>query len=186
MIRLLALILPLAADTFAVSAALGMLRPPRRRRVTLSLTFAAFEGGMQVVGLALGALLGRLIGNLADYVAIAALIGLGAYLLFQNEENEGARIESLARSNGITMLGAGVAVSLDELAIGFTLGLLGVPIVAALILIAVQAFAISQLGFLVGSKVSESIREGAERLAGLALMAIGGFVLLGKFVPLPL
>jgi len=185
-IRLLALILPLAADTFAVSAALGMLRLPRRRRVALSLTFAAFEGGMPLVGLALGALLGRLIGNLADYVAIAALIGLGAYLLFQNEENEGARIESLARSNGITMLGAGVAVSLDELAIGFTLGLLGVPIVAALILIAVQAFAISQLGFLVGSKVSESIREGAERLAGLALMAIGGFVLLGKFVPLPL
>lgn len=139
-----------------------------------------------MVGLALGALLGRLIGNLADYVAIAALIGLGAYLLFQNDENEGARIERLVQSNGITMLGAGVAVSLDELAIGFTLGLLGVPIVAALILIAVQAFAISQLGFFVGTKVSESIREGAERLAGLALIAIGGFVLLGKFVPLPL
>lgn len=186
MIRLLALILPLAADTFAVSAALGMLRLARRRRVALSLTFAAFEGGMPLVGLALGALLGRLIGNLADYVAIAALIGLGAYLLFQNDENEGARIERLVQSNGITMLGAGVAVSLDELAIGFTLGLLGVPIVAALILIAVQAFAISQLGFFVGTKVSESIREGAERLAGLALIAIGGFVLLGKFVPLPL
>ena len=186
MIRLLALILPLAADTFAVSAALGILRLERRRRVALSLTFAGFEGGMPLVGLALGALLGRLIGNLADYVAIAALLGLGAYLLLQNDENEGARIERLVRSNGITMLGAGVAVSLDELAIGFTLGLLGVPIVAALILIAVQAFAVSQLGFVVGTKVSESIREGAERLAGLALIAIGGFVLLGKFVPLPM
>jgi putative Mn2+ efflux pump MntP len=83
------------------------------------------------------------------------------------------------------MLGAGVAVSLDELAIGFTLGLLGVPIVAALILIAIQAFAISQLGFAVGDRVSESIREGAERFAGLALIAIGGVVLLGKLVPLP-
>jgi putative Mn2+ efflux pump MntP len=47
---------------------------------------------MPLVGLALGAFLGRLIGNLADYVAIAALIGLGAYLLFHNEENEGVRL----------------------------------------------------------------------------------------------
>jgi manganese efflux pump family protein len=186
MIRLLALVLPLAADTFAVSAALGMLRLAPRRRVALSLTFAVFEGGMPVVGLALGAFLGRLIGSLADYVAIAALIGLGAYLLVQGEADEGARLERLARSNGIAILGAGVAVSLDELAIGFTLGLLGVPIVAALILIAVQAFAISQLGFAIGARVSESIREGAERFAGIALIAIGGFVLLGKFVALPI
>jgi manganese efflux pump family protein len=185
MIRLLALILPLAADTFAISAALGILRLARRRRVILSLTFAGFEGGMPLVGLALGAFLGRLIGSLADYVAIASLIGLGAYLLFQKDENEGVRIERLAKANGIAMLGAGLAVSLDELAIGFTLGLLGVPIVAALIVIAVQAFVISQLGFAVGNRVSGSIREGAERFAGLALVAIGGFVLLGKFVAIP-
>ncbi len=185
MIRLLALILPLAADTFAVSAALGILRLTGSRRVALSLTFAVFEGGMPLLGLALGAVLGRLIGSLADYVAVAALIGLGIYLLFQNEESEGHRLERLARSNGIAMVGAGVAVSLDELAIGFTLGLLGVPILAALILIAVQAFTVSQVGFVVGARVSESIREGAERFAGLALIAIGGLVLLGEFVALP-
>jgi putative Mn2+ efflux pump MntP len=63
MIRLLALILPLAADTFAVSAALGILRLERRRRLALSLTFSAFEGGMPLVGLALGSVLGRLIGE---------------------------------------------------------------------------------------------------------------------------
>lgn len=185
MIRLLALILPLAADTFAVSAALGILRLAPRRRVTLSLTFAAFEGGMPLVGLALGAVLGRLIGSLADYIAIAALIGLGIYLVTQDEENEGARLERMARSNGIALLGAGMAVSLDELAIGFTLGLLRVPIVPALVLIAVQAFAISQLGFVVGTRVGGSLRERAERFAGVALIAIGGLVLLGKFVTLP-
>jgi len=185
-IRLVAVILPLAADTFAVSAALGLLRLERGRRVALSLTFAGFEGAMPMVGLALGAVLGRLIGNLADYVATAALIGLGAYLLLQNEQQEQARLEVLARSRGMAMAGAGVAVSLDELAIGLTFGLLGVPVVAALILIAVQAFAISQVGFAIGARVGESVREGVERLAGLALMAIGGVVLLGKFVPLPI
>jgi putative Mn2+ efflux pump MntP len=141
---------------------------------------------MPLVGLALGAVLGRLIGSVADYVAIAALIGLGAYLLLENEELEQARLERLARSRGIAMAGAGVAVGLDELAIGFALGLLGVPVVAALILIAVQAFAISQFGFAAGARVSESIREGVGRLAGLALMAVGGLLLAGKFVALPL
>lgn len=185
MIRLLALILPLAADTFAVSAALGVLRLASRRRVALSLTFAAFEGGMPLVGLALGTVLGRLIGSLADYLAIAALIGLGIYFVTQDDDSEGARLERVARSNGIALLGAGVAVSLDELAIGFTLGLLRVPIVPALILIAVQAFAISQVGFVVGTRISESVREGAERFAGVALIAIGGLILLGKIIPLP-
>jgi putative Mn2+ efflux pump MntP len=63
--------------------------------------------------------------------------------------------------------------------------LLRVPTVPALVLIAVQAFAISQHGLVVGIRISESIREHAERFAGVALIAIGGLVLLGKFVTTP-
>jgi putative Mn2+ efflux pump MntP len=42
----------------------------------------------------------------------------------------------------------GLTVSLDELAIGFALGLSRVPVVAAVLLIAGQAFLVSQLGSL--------------------------------------
>ncbi|MHB8611216.1 MAG: manganese efflux pump MntP [Candidatus Dormibacteraceae bacterium] len=185
MIRLFALILPLAADTFAIAAALGLLRLAPRRRIGLSLMFAAFEGGMPVVGLAIGAVLGGLIGGIADYLAIAALVGLGIYLLIQDEEKEERRLAQMATSNGIAILVAGLAVSLDELAIGFTLGLLHVPVVAALILIGSQAFVVSQVGFAVGTRISEWVREGVERVAGAALIAIGGVILLGKFIALP-
>jgi manganese efflux pump family protein len=64
-------------------------------------------------------------------------------------------------------------VSLDELAVGFTLGLLRVPVLPFLVAIGGQAFIASQLGFGLGRSVSERFREGAERLAGVALIALG-------------
>jgi putative Mn2+ efflux pump MntP len=77
-------------------------------------------------------------------------------------------------------------VSLDELAIWFALGLARVPIVPALVLIAAQAFVVSQVGFSLGHCIGDRVREGAERLAGVALIAIAGLLLLAKFVPLGL
>jgi putative Mn2+ efflux pump MntP len=67
--------------------------------------------------------------------------------------------------------------SLDELAIGFTLGLLGVPVVPYLLAIAAQTFVVSQLGFRLGASLSSRVREGAERLAGIALIALGAILL---------
>ncbi len=180
MLRLIALVLPLALDTFAVSAALGIAGVTSGQRVRLGLLFAGFEGGMPVVGLALGSAVGRLIGGFADYVAIVALAALGLYMLLADDKKEQARLARFATSTGVALVSVGLAVSLDELAIGFALGLARVPIVPALILIAAQAFVVSQVGFGLGRRVGESIREGAERLAGLALIAIAGLLLLTK------
>jgi putative Mn2+ efflux pump MntP len=52
---LIALILPLALDTFAVSAAVGVTGPSRRQRLRLSGLFALFEGGTPAIGVRLGA-----------------------------------------------------------------------------------------------------------------------------------
>jgi len=61
--KLLALILPLGLDTFAVAAALGMVGVPPQRRLRISVLFTAFEAGMPLIGLALGAPLGRALGG---------------------------------------------------------------------------------------------------------------------------
>lgn len=52
--KLIALVLPLGLDTFAVAAALGMVgvTPTRRREITV--LFTAFEAGMPLMGLAVG------------------------------------------------------------------------------------------------------------------------------------
>lgn len=185
MLLLLVLILPLSLDTFAASASLGIIGVAPRRRLLFSLVFAGFEGGMPLIGLVFGGALSERIGGVAEYIAIAALVGLGAFMLLGNEENEERRLKSLARATGPALVVAGVLVSLDELAIGFALGLLGVPLGPALAAIALQAVVISQVGFAVGAKVGERVAEGAERLAGAAFLALGVLLLLARLLALP-
>jgi putative Mn2+ efflux pump MntP len=45
--------------------------------------------------------------------------------------------------------------------------------VPVIVLIAVQTFVVTQLGLRLGSRLSDRLREGAERLAGAALVALG-------------
>src|SRR5437879_7697489 len=150
--RLFALVLPLALDTFAVSAALGIAGVSSPQRLRLGLLFAGFEGGMPLVGLAVGAAIGDLIGGYADYVAVVALAGLGAYVLLADEAKEEARVARFAQSRGFALVAVGLSVSLAELAIGFAIGLASVPVVPAFILIAVPALAVSHIGFGVRSE----------------------------------
>jgi len=179
--RTLALILPLSLDTFAIAAALGITRLSGSQRVRFSLLFAAFEGGMPVIGLLIGAGLGQAIGGWSEYLAIAALAGVGAYMLFGRDEDE-ERVRKLAATRGPAVIGLGLSVSLDELAIGFSLGLLNVPIIPAIVLIAAQAFIVSRVGFALGGKVGEATREGAERLAGAVLLVIAGALLVARIL----
>jgi hypothetical protein len=75
-----------------------------------------------------------------------------------------------------------VVASLDELAIGFTLGLLRLPAGLVIVLVALQAFILTRLGLRLANRLSERLREGAERVAGLALTALGLVLLGGKLL----
>ena len=177
--KLIALVIPLGLDTFAVAAALGMsgITPATRRRV--SALFTAFEAGMPLIGLALGAPLGHAIGDAADYIAIGVLLAFGLYALLSADEHEQ---QQLAQVRGPRALLLGLSISLDELAIGFTLGLLRLPAALVIALIALQTFVVTQLGLRLGDRVSERLREGAERLAGLALTGLAIALLAERLV----
>jgi putative Mn2+ efflux pump MntP len=163
-------VLPLGLDTFAVSAALGMRGLPSRQRLRVSLVMSGFEMAMPVVGLLAGHALGHLVGGAADYVAIAVLALLGAWMLLH--EDEGEKAAQLAGGHGLVLLALGISISLDELAIGFTIGLLHLSIWLAIVLIGAQAFLFAQIGMRLGSHLNETLRERAEQLAGLALLGL--------------
>lgn len=167
---------PLGLDTFAVSAALGMRGLPKRERLRVSLVMSSFEMAMPVVGLLLGHALGQFVGGAAEYVAIAVLALLGAWMLL-HEEDESENVGELASGRGLALLALGISISLDELAIGFTIGLLHVSLWLAVVLIGAQAFLVAQLGLRLGAKLNESLRERAEQFGGLVLLALA--VLLG-------
>jgi putative Mn2+ efflux pump MntP len=172
-VKLLAFVLPLCLDTFAVAAALGARRPTRAQRWRLSALFVAFEAGMPLVGLALGAPVAHLLGSAADYVAGAVLAATGAWMIFSDDDDEERAAGGLLTAGGWAVLALGVSISLDELAVGFTLGLAGLPVGWVVGAIGAQALLASQLGLAVGGRVGEVWRERAERLAGLLLILLG-------------
>ncbi len=176
--KLVGLIAPLGLDTLAISCALGAAGVSSVRRRTLSLVMVGFEVGMPLLGLALGAPLGRLLGAGAEYVAAGVLIVLGVRMLSGEEEDDLSGL--LSGAEGWRALGLGVSVSLDELAVGATLGLLRLPLLIAVAGIAAQALVLSQLGLWLGARLGARLGASAERLAGVALAGLGCVLLASR------
>jgi len=172
------LMLPLALDTFALSAALGLAGIPQERRLRTSLILSAFEAGMPVLGFFIGAVVGQVIGNFAGWTAIAFLAIAGILMLRPGDEDkEEARLRLLARAQGVAVIDLGLAISLDEFAIGFSIGLLGLPLLVAVIWIGVQAFLAAQLGMRLGDRIGEELRDRADQLAGAILILMAALLL---------
>ena len=176
--KLLAFVLPLGLDSFAVAAAIGAAGAPGwRARLRISLIFMIFEAGMPLIGLAAGGGLARFIGVAADYVAAAAVIALGGWMLIHARDEDDEAAARLAAATGPAVIALGLSISLDELAIGFSLGLARLPVAPVIAAIAIQAVVASQLGLALGKVISERFRQHAEQVAGLALIALGGYLI---------
>jgi putative Mn2+ efflux pump MntP len=180
-LTVVAFILPLGLDTFALSAALGVAGLSSSERLRASLILTGFEAVMPFVGFLVGSGIGTAVGKVSDYVAAAVLVAVGLYMLWpRDEKDEGERVVLLQRARGTAILGLGLGISLDELAIGFGGGLLRLPLVLLAVLIGGQAFLAAQVGMRVGSKLGEEAREWAERLAGLLLIGAGVLVVVAR------
>jgi putative Mn2+ efflux pump MntP len=177
LLKLLAFVLPLGLDSFAVAAAIGAAAPTGwRTRLRISVVFVTFEAGMPLIGLAAGQGLASAVGPVADYLAAAAVIGVGIWMLVsRNDDEPGAA--RIAGVSGLAMIALGLSISTDEFAIGFSLGLVRLPVVPVIVAIAALAFVASQLGLALGSVISERLREHAEQVAGVALIALGGYLI---------
>lgn len=179
-LKLILFVLPLGLDTFAVAAALGIRGLPERQRLRVSLLMSAFEMATPIVGVLIGRALGQLVGSAADYVAVGALALLGAWMLLHEEAEEGEKVAQLAEGQGLALVMLGFSISLDELAIGCTIGLLHLSLWLAVLLIGLQAFAFAQLGLRIGARLNATVRERAEQLAGVALLGLAALLVVEK------
>ncbi len=178
-------VLPLSVDTFAIAAAVGASRPTGSTRWRISAVFVLCEGGMPLVGLALGASIGHTVGSVADYLSGGLLILLGGYLWWANADDdqaddEVAKARRLTSAQGLAVVGLALSISLDELAIGLGLGLGAgstIPATAIVAGIAIQTLVVSQLGLSFGVRISERLRERIERLTGPMLVVLGSYLL---------
>jgi len=147
----------------------------------MSVILAAFEGGMPIVGFLLGAAIGQVVGRFAGYGAIVFLALAGVLLLRPGDDGaEERRLRLLARARGLAVIDLGLSISVDELTIGLSLGLLGISLPLAVIWIGIQALIAAQVGMRLGARVGEVLRERAEMFAGVALIGMAGLLLVLK------
>jgi len=178
MLKLLIFVLPLALDSFAVAAAIGAAQATTASlRLRISLILVVFEGGMPLIGLGLGSVLAHRIGVAAGYLAAIVVSGIGAWILLSDEQDEEAKASRITAGRGLALMGLGIGISMDELAIGFSIGLTRLPVIPVIAAIALQAFAAAQLGLATGAKIAERWRERTERLAGIALIVLGAYLI---------
>lgn len=171
MIATVALFVSLGLDTLAVSIGVGVARLPRSAWLRLAVVFAAFEGGLPVIGLLIGRRLGPAIGAAATYLAAALLLVVGLLAIREALDDGTGEPRSLPTAWRPLLL-TGFSIGLDELGIGFSLGVLGVSLGPALAYLAVQAFALTLLGLTIGERTGERLGERAELASGIALIAI--------------
>jgi putative Mn2+ efflux pump MntP len=181
-VKFIALVLPLGCDSLALALALGAAGAPSSQRLRLSLLFAGFEAAMPLAGALLGAPLGRATGSVAEYLAAGLVATLGAYLLVagDHDDDDRARLASVTRGGLVSAAVVGLTISLDELTVGLSAGLLGisVPFLAAAVFI--QAFAFTQLGLRCGALVGGRAPQTAERLAAVTLLGLGAGLLVER------
>ncbi len=179
-------LLPLGLDTFALASALGMAGLAARDRLRIAIVFTAFEAGMPIVGILAGRIAGRLIGEWAGYGGIAFLVVAGLLLLWprRDEEAEERRVRLLAHARGLAVVDLGLSISMDELTIGLSAGLIGLSAAITIVWIAIQAFAVTQLGLRLGSRVGETVRERSESVAGVILIVLAAALLWLRLHPL--
>jgi putative Mn2+ efflux pump MntP len=182
-LKIAAFVIPLGFDTLAVAIALGLRRVAPLRP---AIAFAFFEAFMPVVGLILGYFIGARFVSVAAITGGVVLLGVAAYIFkeFLDDDDES---ESMSFSTIRGAMLAGVAISLDELAIGFPMGTIGVPIVETLVAIAVQAFVITFAGIAIGKKLGEAFGKRAAKIAllcsAICFAALGAYLIAQRFIP---
>jgi putative Mn2+ efflux pump MntP len=157
---------------FAVSIGLGMRGATPRERLRIAIAFPCAEIVMICVGLALGEITGRLIGDDAGYVGFAALIAVGAYMILEARSNLDER-RPVKVQGGWTLVVTSLAISLDSLGIGFSIRFVGVPVAMSVVVIGIVSVTATLVGLRLGRLLGTRVEDGAEMVAGVLLTLTG-------------
>ncbi|HEV3088081.1 MAG TPA: manganese efflux pump [Candidatus Elarobacter sp.] len=155
-----------------MSVGVGMKGTDRWVKIRIGAAFATAEVTMTVLGVVLGQVAGRFLGDAAGYLGFTALVGVGAYMIYEalHGTEEGGGFD-LSRGFGL-VLGA-LSISLDSLGIGFSILYIGVPLGISLVFIGVASIISTTLGLALGRRLGVVAEEQAALWAGVVLILTG-------------
>lgn len=167
-------------DVLALSTAIGIKGPPWRTRLRLGAAFSTAEIVMQVVGLGLGSGFGRLVGSIAQWIGLAVLGAIGAWILWEGLQENGDKEFDVDRPVGLFL--ASLSISLDSLGVGFALPALHLPLIPLFSTVAVSTVCFTLTGIAFGAALGHKFEKGAERGAGIVLIALAAVFAAEQFV----
>jgi len=174
-ITLLGIAIGLAMDAFAVSVGVGICTRKVSARTTLRLAwhFGLFQFFMPIIGWLAGLSVAHWVSGLDHWVAFGCLTAIGLHMIYEalwgDEEARAAKDPT----RGASLIVLSVATSIDALAVGFSLALLGIEIWFPAVVIGIVAFAFTAIGLHLGCRFGALFGKRMEVLGGLVLIGIG-------------
>lgn len=173
-IEIILIAFALALDAFSVALAAGayLLKTDKRQRFRLSFHFGLFQFFMPIIGWIGAENVVTIIQDYDHWIAFAILIVVGGKMLkdaFSSDDN----VINTDITKGIKLISLSVATSIDALAVGFSIGLLGDTILFPAIVIGIVAAGMTLIGIIIGEKLSSKYGKKSSLIGGTALVLIG-------------
>jgi putative Mn2+ efflux pump MntP len=173
MIALLLVAASLGLSNFAAAIAIGVSGVDARTRLRVGIVFGLFEAGMPLLGLLLGHRLAGTLGHASRWIGAALLIATGLYSLIQAFRHAGDDTTGVAGQGLGQLLVSGLALSIDNLAVGFALGTYHVPLLTAAVVIGAVSVAMALAGLELGRLLGTKVGDRGQVLGGIVLLGVG-------------
>ncbi len=183
LIEVLLIAVGLAMDAFAVSLGIGTtghakgLRPVFR----LSFHFGLFQCLMPILGWLIGTRVEFLVSQVDHWIAFGLLAFVGSRMIRSGLDPNGETYER-DPSRGRTLVMLALATSIDAMAVGLSLAMVGVEIISPSIVIGIVTGSLSLVGLGIGYKLGETFGKRMEIVGGLILIALGLRILLSHLL----
>ncbi|SRR5579875_87703 len=168
--KVIAVAVAVGLDVLAVSVGVGVARLAWDASLRVGVAFATSEILMQIVGYAIGISAVRTIGDVAAYGGFALLAVVG-FLMFWGSIHDDVE-KKFDATRGAGLLLTSLSISLDSLGVGFALPGVPIPFIPLLITLSISTTAFTLIGLEFGARLGQRYEKGAERLAGIILMAL--------------
>jgi len=171
-VALLLVAVSVGVGNAAAALAIGVSGVDARLRWRVAVVFGVFEALMPLVGLVIGAHLADGLGHRAGWVGGGLLVVVGLYTIV-GALRAGAHPRAVTTTSTPALLLAGLALSLDNLVVGFALGARHVSLPLAALVFGVVSVVMSVAGLELGGRLGARAGERAELVGGGLLAVVG-------------
>ncbi|MDG5468264.1 manganese efflux pump MntP family protein [Deltaproteobacteria bacterium IMCC39524] len=178
-ITLTGLALALAMDAFAVALGTGAVlsRLTGRHLFRLGFHFGLFQALMPVIGWLAGLTIIQWVEAWDHWIAFSLLAIIGGRMIYEAFSDE-EKTDDRDPTKGLSLVLLSIATSIDALAVGFSLSVIGVSIWMPALVIGLVAGILTIIGMLLGGRIGDRWGSRVEIFGGLVLIAIGFKILI--------